>query len=319
MNTELYIIIAILVVGFAVLVAFINKKLSDLAGTKDDSTLIMLNQNMQGMHTRLDKAAEVIGSLQRELGVFQEMGRGMQELQDLLRAPKSRGNIGEQVLKNLLSDTLPRDKVKYQYTFKSGEKVDAAIITKNGIIPIDAKFPLENFSKLIKAKNETTKREYEKLFIRDVKKHVDDIAKKYILPAEGTMDFAVMYLPNEGAYREVKESAILEDYNNSKRVYPVGPNEMFYFLKVLFLAFESEEISQTAKEVLGALRGIQQDSKKFGDDLSVLNRHVTNAKNMMDNVNTSYSRLSSKIENTGQLQESKVKKIEEKIVIEEPE
>lgn len=318
MNTELYIIIAVIVVGFAVLVAFINKKLTELAGNRDDSTLIMLNQNMQGMHSRLDKAAEVIGSLQRELGVFQEMGRGMQELQDLLKAPKSRGNIGEQVLKNLLSDVLPKGKVVYQYGFKSGEKVDAAIITKNGIIPVDSKFPMENFLKLMKSKTDATKLEYERLFNRDFKKHVDDIAKKYILPGEGTMDFAIMYLPNEGAYREVKENLALADYTNQKKVYPVGPDEMFYFLRVLFLAFESEEVSQTAKEVLGALRGIQQDTQKFGDDLSVLNKHVTNAKNMMDNVTTSYSRLSTKIENTGRLQESKVHQIEEKSDIPEP-
>lgn len=309
MTTETYLILSAIMLGFVALGFLINKKLSEITQKKDDSTLMLLNQNMQGMHARLDKAAEVIGSLQRELGVFQEMGRSMQELQDLLKAPKSRGNIGEQVLKSLLSDVLPKSKVVYQHSFKSGEKVDAAIFTKNGIIPIDSKFPMENFLKFIKAKNEESRKEYEKLFNRDFKKHVDDIAKKYILPAEGTMDFAIMYLPNEGAYREVKQNEALSDYTNQKKVYPVGPDEMFYFLRVLFLAFESEEISQTAKEVLGALRGIQTEAKKFGEDLSVLNRHITNAKNMMESVNSSFLRLNSKIENTGQLQGEKTKQI----------
>jgi DNA recombination protein RmuC len=322
-DATLYILAIIMVIGFGVVIFFINKKLSELINGKDDSSsFLMLNQNIQGMqeridktteaiNTRLDKAAEVIGEVSKELGGVQEIGHSMKELQDFLRSPKLRGNVGEQVLKDLLEQMIPKGNLSMQHHFKSGETVDAIIRTKNGLIPIDSKFPMENFLKAQKAKDEESKNLALKDFYRDVKKHVDVIAKKYILPAEGTVDFAVMYMPSEGIYYETINNVELYKYAGDKKILFVSPNSFYYFLKIIMQALGNEKIEEKAKEVLDALRGIQQDSRKFGDDLSVLNKHVTNAKNSMDQVNSNYTRLGSKIENTGQLQATTVKEIEE--------
>jgi DNA recombination protein RmuC len=319
----IYILGGIIIVGFAFVVVFLNKKFSDLTAGKDDSSsFLMLNQNIQGMqeridktteaiNTRLDKAAEVIGDVQKELGGVQEIGHSMKELQDFLRSPKIRGNVGEAVLKDLLEQMIPKANLSMQYRFKSGEAVDAIIKTKNGLIPIDSKFPMENFQKASKCKTEEEKKVCLKEFYKDVKKHVDAIAKKYILPSEGTVDFAVMYMPSEGIYYETINNIELYKYAGDKKILFVSPNSFYYFLKIIMQALGNEKIEEKAKEVLNSLRGIQQDSRKFGDDLSVLNKHVTNAKNSMDSVNSNYARLGAKIENTGQLQASTVKELEE--------
>lgn len=312
-SNTIYLLAGLIIVGFAAIIAFLNKKFSDLSGAKEDPNILMLNQNMQGMHSRLDKAAEVIGSLQRELGVFQEMGRGMKELQDLLRSPKARGNLGEQVLKDLLKEVLPPSNYKYQYTFRTGDRVDAIVKTSNGIIPIDSKFPMENFQKLMRCETDADKEIALKDLKKDIKAHIDKIAKKYILPAEGTVDFAIMYLPSEAVHYEVIKSDELLNYGYSKRVYVVSPYHFYYFLQIIMKALEGEKINETAKIIIGALRGIQQDARKFEGDLSVLSRHVGNASKSMETVNTVYARLGAKIEGTGQLKQSQTKQISDSI------
>ena len=211
----------ILLIGLALVIIlaagffFMEKRLRNLlASQPQDTGLVMLNQNVQGMQqridettraisTRLDKASEVIQGVSKELGQVQEIGRSMKDLQDFLRSPKLRGNIGEQVLKDLLEQYFPRANFDTQYQFNSGERVDAILKTDKGLIPIDAKFPMENIQKLQKAETESASDAVLKDFTKDVKKHVTDIAKKYILPSEGTVDFAIMYIPSESVYYEI--------------------------------------------------------------------------------------------------------------------
>jgi len=110
-----------------------------------------------------------------------EIGRGMKDIQEFLSSPKLRGNIGEQVLKDLLTQMLPKKSFFLQHSFKSGVMVDAAIKTSAGIIPVDSKFPMDNFRKMTSAKNEKEKKDAEKTFVKDVKKHINDISSKYIM------------------------------------------------------------------------------------------------------------------------------------------
>jgi len=301
------------------------RKLNQLAKTQNsDSALMMLNQNIQGMQNRLDKtthtlgerldhAAQVIGNVQRELGTMSEIGRGLKDFQEFLRSPKLRGNIGEQVLKDLLEQMIPKANFRLQYTFKTGDRVDAIIKTKNGLIPIDSKFPLENYQRYSRAEDEDKKKAYLSQFFKDVKKHIETIAKKYILPAEGTVDFAVMYLPSEAVYYETINNIELYNYAGEKKVFFVSPNSFYYFLKIVLQALENEKIEEKAQDILKSLRSIQNDFKKFGTELAVLGKHVNNAKSSLDTVQTSYMRLDSKIGNTGRLQASQVKEIREKL------
>ena len=303
------IIVIALVICFAGLAWFVAKRLKALEERqKGDQGLLMLNQNLQGMsqridettraiNERLDNAAKVVAGVAKELGAVQEMGRGMKDLQDFLRSPKLRGNIGEQVLRDLLEQYFPHEHFELQYTFQSGERVDAILKTDKGLIPIDSKFPMENFAKMLKAESEGERDALKREFVRDVKKHVDAIAKKYILPQEGTVDFAVMYVPSESVYYEIiRDDSDLNAYANSKKVFLVSPNSFFYFLKVIMMGMEGKRIEEQAKRILELLIAMQQDAVKFGEALGVVTTHVTNAKNAVDRANMEYARLAGKID-----------------------
>ncbi len=328
------ILLVILIGGLLVLGLFINKRLSDLAekqkpsdelleiikmlqeGSKEDRKVLLssLQKNTQSLNERLDNAARVISQVQRNIGEFTEIGRGMKDLQEFLRSPKLRGNIGEQVLKELLQQMLPKQTFHLQYSFKTGDKVDAAIKTSGGIVPVDSKFPMENFRKMIGAKDEAEKKSLEKQFVRDVKVHIDTISKKYILTEEGTIDYALMYIPSESVYYEVVNSAELFDYAGAKRVLPVSPTTFYAYLRAILMSFEGQKIEAKAREILASLRAIQKDYTKVGDNLSTLQKHLNNAYNMMSSVVSSFTHLGQKITSTQSLGggvKEETKKLEE--------
>ncbi len=259
------------------------------------STGQRLEVQNKSFNERLDHAARVIGDVNKNIGEFSEIGRGMKDLQEFLSSPKLRGNIGEQVLKELLKQFLPNESFNLQYTFKSGEKVDAAIMTSGGIIPIDSKFPLENFRKMQK---DIT---FKKIFESDVKKHIDDISKKYILTDEGTIDYALMYIPSEVIYYEIANNQDLFDYAQTKRVLPVSPTTFYAYLKAILMSFEGQKIEKQAKEILSSLRAIKKDYGKVEENLNVMQKHLVNATNMMVNVYSSFTNLGNKIDNTQNL------------------
>ena len=325
-NTLLVILIATIVVGFV----FFFRQFQELKSKKDDKSQDVLMKWLEEMRTsvdkntestqkkldstnkaineRLDNAAKVIGAVGKEIGQMSEIGRSMKELQDFLRSPKLRGNIGEQVLKELLGQFLPKESFHLQYRFRTGDIVDAAIKTESGIIPIDSKFPMENFQNMAKADNEADKKVYEKVFVRDVKKHIDDIAKKYILPEEGTIDYALMYIPSETIFYEIMSNQpALSEYSNKKRVLPVSPATFYAYMRAILMSFEGKKIEERAREILASIRGIKNESEKFGDVLQVLTKHINNAKNTSDLVNSRFISLNSKIDITQSLKGSSKK------------
>jgi DNA recombination protein RmuC len=327
-------VLVVVLGGLIVLGFLINKRLTDLAegqkpsdellevikmlreGSEEDRKLMLssLQKNTQSLNERLDAASRVIGKVQRNIGEMSEIGRGIKDLQEFLSSPKIRGNIGEQVLKDLLSQILPKKSFNLQYTFKSGEKVDAAIKTSAGLIPIDSKFPLENFRKMASAETEAEKKSYSKLFKRDVKKHVDAISRKYILTEEGTIDYALMYIPSEAVYYEVVNSPELFDHGTSKRVLFVSPTTFYAYLRAILMSFEGQKIEKKAREILAAIRAIQKDYNKVEDNISKLQRHLNNAYNMMNNVLASFTQLGQKISSTRSLghgAKDEVKKLKE--------
>jgi len=301
MSSELLLIASIMIVGFAAVIYFLNKKLS--AGKTDETLVAWLETMQNSLDTRLDSATQLMGQIKQDAGRFAELSLSMKNLQDYLKSPKLRGNIGEQVLKDLISQMFPKNSFFLQYSFKSGNKVDAAIKTDAGILPIDSKFPAENFQKMMAAENETEKEQWRKEFIRDVKKHISDISQKYILPEEGTMDFALMYVPSEPVYYEVVNEMELTDYARKNRVYPVSPNTLYANLQVILLSFQGKDIEQKSRQLFALLRGIQKDYSKLGENLSVLNKHITNAYNQMSNVGTDYTLMGQKLSSTQNLDE----------------
>lgn len=285
---------------------------------KDETSLTMLNQNIQGMqerldkvstgiHERLDNAARVIGNVNKEIGVMQEIGRNMQALQDFLKSPKLRGNLGEQLLEQMLSQCMPKDMYVAQHKFSGGQIVDAIVQTEDGIIPVDAKFPMENYQRMVQENDETVRSQYAREFTKDVKKHINDIARKYILPDEGTVDFAVMYVPSEAVYYEIiRDQENLNTHGMDRRVLFVSPNSFYYFLRVIMMGMQGKRVAQATREILGAIQGIQRDAERLHEALNVLNTHMTHAKSAVDRVTIDYTKLEGKIERLDQLDEVKL-------------
>src|SRR3989344_3194832 len=330
MNPDWFLVLAVLI-GFAFVVWFIQQKINSLLNAKQDTTLIewakqtqqdikslqqevskvllstnkdltaTLQQSYGDLHKRLDKAAILIGDLKKEAGQFSEISRSMRDLQEFLTSPKLRGNIGEHVLKDLISQTFPKQAFHLQYQFKSGMKVDAAIKTDAGILPIDSKFPMENFKRMVGGETQADRVAAVKEFARDVKKHIDDISKKYILPEEGTMDFALMYVPSEPVFYEIVNRPALMDYARGVRVYIVSPSTLYAHLQAILLGFEGKRIETKGREVLALLRAVQKDYEKVEGNLGVLGKHVTNTYNQMANVTGSFQLLGHKLASSQRL------------------
>src|SRR3989344_3735117 len=196
-------------------------------------------QNATGqIAQRMDNAARVVGDVKKDLGelskatqqVF-DVGKDIASLQEILRSPKLRGGLGELFLGDLLAQILPPTNYKLQYTFKNGTRVDAVVQLSNGLVPIDSKFPLENFRRLIESPTDEERKINKRKFASDVKKHIDAIANQYIQPDEGTFNFALMYIPAENVYYETiirgdpnAEGGDIYDYATKRHVFPVSPN-----------------------------------------------------------------------------------------------
>ena len=308
----------IVLAALVIIAIFINKKLSEIAekqkppeelmeiikmlqsGSKEDRKALLdsLQKNTQSLNERLDNAARVIGQVQKNLGEMSEVGRGIRSLQEFLQSPKLRGGLGEEVLKEMIGQTFPKNAFHLQYPFKSGAKVDAVLKTEAGLLCIDSKFPMENFNVMIKGETEAERSTGKRQFIGDVKKHIEDISRKYILPEEGTMDFALMYIPSEAVYYEVVNIQELSNFARRLRVYPVSPNTLYAHLQVLLLSFEGKDLEAKSREVFRILRAVQKDYTKVEDNLGVLQKHLNNAYNMMSSVFTSFTQLGQKISST---------------------
>jgi DNA recombination protein RmuC len=330
MDTNLLIILIVIIIGFASLYILLSRKQTNQTSDKTlmewlksmqtsldqtnktvndtlrNSSLEMtktLAENNKQINDRLTRAAEVIAEVNKEVGEMSEIGRNMRELQDFLKSPKLRGNIGEEVLKDLISQTFPKNSFNLQYQFSSGEKVDAAIKTDGGILPIDSKFPMENFQRMMKLKSKD--QEYsalQKEFIRDVKKHIDDISSKYILPEEGTMDFCLMYIPSEPVYYEIADNPTLIDYARRKRVYAVSPTTLYAHLQVILLSFEGKKIETKSREIFAMIRALKVDYDKVDENLGVLGKHINNASNQFGNVTASFQKIGNKLEKSNELE-----------------
>lgn len=324
MQTELLLVLGTIIIGFIIAIIFVNKKLSELVNNKTDQALLewlktmqssinsssnnmvrTLQENSKQLNTRLDNAAKVIKDVEKEVGQMSEIGRNMRDLQEFLKSPKLRGNIGEQVLKDLISQMFPKNSFHLQYQFKSGEKVDAAIKTDAGILSIDSKFPMENFQKMSKAQEKQEKAIFEKEFVKDIKRHIDAISQKYIIPSEGTMDFALMYIPSESVYYEVVNLPEILDYARRLRVYMVSPTTLYAHLQTILLSFEGKKIESKSKELFTLLRSTLIDYGKVEESLSVLGKHINNTYNQYSNVTSGFTNLGNKIKLTRNIEYNK--------------
>lgn len=255
-----------------------------------------MNQSQSNLNKTLGSSVQVIGDIQKKLGSLenateqmQEIGKDISSLQNILQAPKLRGNLGEYLLYELLGDVLPRANYEEQHRFSDGSAVDAVIRIGRNYVPVDSKFPMESFVRFINAKDLENKKKSRSEFIKSVKARIDEISK-YIRPAEQTYDFALMYIPSENVYYEIltcdaEKNYGLFEYAMSKKVVPVSPSTFYAYLMSIVFGLRGYKIEQKAEKITKELSGIQNDFEKFAADFEILGKHLNYA-------NTKYDELS---------------------------
>ncbi|MCX7973255.1 MAG: DNA recombination protein RmuC [Candidatus Aminicenantes bacterium] len=274
----------------------------------------LVNQQLQGIHSHFQQTTgqigENLGQVREHLGKMEiatkevlEKAKSIASLEELLRAPKFRGGLGELFLSDLLAQILPPAHYTLQYRFKNGEKVDAVIQIGNNLVPVDAKFPLENFRRFLQEENQKEKETWRRRFYQDVRKHIDDIASKYIRPEENTYDFALMYIPAENIYYEtiIREESLAEEkslfsYALQKRVIPVSPNSFFAYLQVIVLGLKGLQIEKSARTIFQALAQLEGDLSRFRSDFQTLGSHLINARGKFEEAERKLDRLTTRVE-----------------------
>jgi DNA recombination protein RmuC len=251
--------------------ADVDRRLADVTETID-RRLASSNQAATKIHERL-------GEVTKATAEMNERAKDLARLEQALRPPKARGGFGELLLENLLRDRLPPDAYEIQYTFPGGERVDAVVRAAGLLLPVDAKFPLDNFERMTSAGDEAERQLHEKAFARDVKGHIDAIASKYIRPECGTFDLAFMYLPAEAIHYELisgKTGALLT-YAHGKRVFPVSATTFSAYPQMIVLGLKGMQIEQRAEEVMRYCAALQKDFGKFREDFDLVGTHLSRA------------------------------------------
>ncbi len=279
----LWVIGLLFLVLFLVIIALVFK-ISSQVNERLNQMALSLQEANKIISQNLGSTASVFGNVKEQLGRLEmtnkqivDISKDISSLQELLRAPKFRGQMGEVLLENLMSLVLPKNYYSTQYRFKSGDSVDAVIRLGERLVPIDAKFSLENFQKIIDTQDEQLKNSYRKKFLQDVKNRIDEISAKYILPQENTYDFALMYIPAENVYYEVIIKEDIFSYGMSKKVIPVSPNTFYAYLQVICFGLKGLKIEENAKTILKSLSALGIEIDKFKEEFSILGNHLTNA------------------------------------------
>jgi len=297
-------LIGLLFLLLSTIVIFLVLKISSQVNERLKEMNQSLQESNKNLTQNLGNAANIFGTVEEKLGRLEETNRQIYEiskdissLQSLLRAPKFRGEIGETLLENLLSEVLPKEFFELQYRFKNSDTVDAVIKLADKLVPVDAKFPLENFQRLLVAVSQEEKQSYRKKFIGDVKSRIDEIASKYILPQEDTYDFALMYIPAENVYYEIIIKENLLSYALQKKIIPVSPNTFYAYLQIICLGLKGLKIEENAKEILKNLSGLTNEIDKLKEDFELLGSHLNNASRKYDDSHRRIDRLSDKLIN----------------------
>jgi DNA recombination protein RmuC len=240
-----------------------------------------------------------LGKLGEATVQMNERVKDLARLEQALKPPKARGGFGELLLENLLRDALPPSHYQLQYGFRGGERVDAVIRVER-LVPVDAKFPLDNFHRLVEAADDSERQIHEKAFGRDLKTHIDAIAGKYIRPAEGTYDFAFMYVPSESVYYELVcgKTGALYTYALSKRVFPVSPTTFSAYLQVIVFGLRGLQVEKHAQEVMASITQLQKDFGRFKEDFDLVGTHLGRAQSKFGEAEKRLDRFEGRLEQT---------------------
>ncbi|MEK7482225.1 MAG: DNA recombination protein RmuC [Patescibacteria group bacterium] len=249
-----------------------------------------LSASSNVMQGQLTQSAEIVREVTKQLTKVEETNKRvegfaeqMQSLENILKNPKQRGNLGEFCLELLLEKSFTPKQYGKQYEFKNGEKVDFAIFIADKILPVDSKFSLENYNRIIDEKDETKKEQLEKIFKQDLKNRIDETAK-YIRPQEGTFDFALMFIPAEGIYYDLMINEVgamksntrdLVQYAAEKRVSIVSPNSFYAMLQTILQGLKAFHIEKSALEIRKHVEILGQHLVKFDEYMKKMGNNLS--------------------------------------------
>jgi DNA recombination protein RmuC len=264
-----------------------------------------LTQSNQSTSDTLNKLNNQIGQLITASAQMQKVGDDVRRLEGILASPKLRGGLGEWSLENLLTQVLPKDSFELQYSFRDGLKVDALIHLAQYNAPIDAKFPLSSFEPLLKAEKDEERVRMRKQFHNDIIRHIDKIAASYIRPAEGTLDFALMYIPAENVYYEAiikypDDTKDILQYSLDKKVIPVSPNLLYAYLMTVVMGLHGLQIEKRAADIRQNLKELNGSFNDFNETWDVLGKHLRNAYSQYDEGNKKLDRFGMELTNIQQ-------------------
>ncbi len=310
MNYYLLVISILLILGIgAILIAVFSFFKKVTQKKNDDQSLLMIQNQIEHINKTLDEklsesrqemqiavrtqfseSQKLIKDITAQVSQVQESNKQvftiadqLQNLEKVLKNQKQRGNLGEASLELILSNILPPDSYKIQYEFNNKEKVDAVIVTKDGMIPVDAKFSLDNYNRVINENDEIRKVELEKDFKNDLKKRIDETAK-YIRPNEGTLPFAFMFIPAEGIYYDllvnevgsmkVNTRSLIDYAYKEKNVIIVSPTTFAAYLQSVLYGFRAFKIEESAREIRKRVDDLSDHLRKYDSYMKKLGNHL---------------------------------------------
>ena len=282
-------------------VKMVAEQLKDSRESVERSSLAV-HQQVQGFTTGLTQLSENLKSVHESV-------KNVSSFQDIFKAPKLRGIWGEASLEASLAQYFPKDRYELQHYFKSGEAVDAILRLPNELLlPIDSKFNWENFEKMVNSDNDIAREQYKKTFLSDVKKKIDEIASKYLLPSEGTTDFALMYVPAETVYYEVVNNikdVDLPAYAMGKKIFLVSPNTFMLSVSAISHWLKDVQLNKQTKDIMKRLERIALDGRKLGDDFKRLGKHLSDARGSYDDSEKRLSLMVDRVQNVVELGDGK--------------
>jgi len=303
----LTVLIVFLILAVLGVLIFLFQHLRQLESSlRGEEILQRLELHKGELGASLRSLDERLHSVTTEIGGVKEVTNQLQEFQASLRSQKLRGNVGEMVLEDLLHQVLPQAAYERQFTFQTGARVDALIKTRQGSIPVDSKFPVEDFQKFAAEKDEAVRASIWKTFVRNVKQKMDETAG-YILPQEGTVPFALMYIPFEPIFQEVVSDGELMRYTLEKRVFFTSPQTFLVTIQSILLGLQRERFADQAEDILKMLHAVAKDALDFDELLRRASSQLSDAKANMDRLLNSFSTLLGKLNQLKDL-EAKPKK-----------
>ena len=315
METILIGLVILLVLAVAVMAYFLYRLFLKGSEKKDDNSFLLIQNQLNELTRTLDskigesskmmndsvktqfsESQKLIKEITQELSSVKETSRQvvgfadqLKNLQDILKNPKQRGVLGEYYLETVLKNVLPPERFQMQYKFENGEIVDAVVfLDKNKFLPVDSKFSLENYNKIVSTNDPQEKERLEKIFKQDLKNRIDETAK-YIRPKEGTMDFAFMFIPSEGIYYDllinqvgaVKTSTIdlIEYAFQQKKVIIVSPTSFLAYLQTVLQGLRSLQIEEKAQDIIKRVGQLDKHMNNFGQFMEKLGSSLSTTVN----------------------------------------